>query len=126
MTATTGNHCDHCVMVARYGAMQGQQTIMPSARLSDLLAAYAALKSQVDELTDQLDAIKDGIKRELTTAAPGATQIRVDHPALAQGLQLTYVESWRVDAKTLKAADPETYVRYAVKGGRWELRAVKG
>lgn len=100
--------------------------VEPGGRLSDLLAAYAALKPQVDELTGRLDAIKDAIKAELTSSAPDARSVEVRHPALASPLRLSYVESWRIDTKALKADAPETYVRYAVKSGRWELRAVKG
>ena len=48
---------------------------------------------------------------------------------LAEGagpaLTLTYSESWRIDAKRLKAEDPETYVRYAKKGGSWSMRPAK-
>lgn len=99
--------------------------IQPTSRLSELLAAYAELKPKVDEWADQLTAITDAIKADLQAAAPGATQVEVNHPALAQPLRLSYVESWRLDSKVLKAADPETYVRYAVKGGSWQLRAVK-
>ncbi|HEX7038700.1 MAG TPA: hypothetical protein VF202_01145 [Trueperaceae bacterium] len=94
----------------------------PGSRLDSLLAEYAALKPQVDELTSRFNAVKDAIKVELTTAAPEARQIRVTHDALGAPLRLSYIESWRVDAKRLKAEDPATYVRYAVKSARWELR----
>jgi hypothetical protein len=98
--------------------------VEPGSRLEDLLATYAELKPQVDELTGRLDAVKDAIKAELSAAAPGALKVEVDHASLVQPLRLSYVESWRVDSKRLKAEDPATYVRYAVKGGKWELRGI--
>ena len=96
----------------------------PGSRLDDLLAEFAALKPQLDELTTRLDTVKAGIKAELAAAAPGHQQVDTTSEALAQPLRLSYVESWRLDAKRMKSEDPATYVRYAVKGGRWELRAV--
>jgi hypothetical protein len=48
----------------------------------------------------------------------------VDSQDLAQPLQVAYAERWTVDAKKLKAEQPETYVRYAKQGGAWSLRAV--
>lgn len=103
-----------------------QATVPPGSRLEDLLATYAQLKPQADELAERLKAVTDAIKAELSAAAPGAQRVDVAHPVLAQPLRLSYVESWRLDTKRLKAEAPETYVRYAVKGGKWELRGVKG
>ncbi|GLW32252.1 hypothetical protein [Actinoplanes regularis] len=97
----------------------------PGSRLDDLLAAYAELKPRADELATRLKTITDAIKAELTAARPGAQYIGVDHPALVQPLRLTYVESWTLDSKRLKAENPELYVTYARKGGSWQLRGVK-
>ena len=98
----------------------------PGSRLGDLLATYAALKPQADELAARLKTVTDGIKHELMQADPTAARFDVNHEALAQPLRLSYVERWELDAKRLKAEDPETYVRFARKGGRWELRSVQG
>ena len=97
----------------------------PGSRLEELLAAYAELKPRVDELTGRLKSVTEAIKAELTTARPGAQYIGVDHPALAQPLRLTYVETWTLDSKRLKSDNPELYVAYARKGGSWQLRGVK-
>jgi hypothetical protein len=94
------------------------------SRLEDLLAVYAQLKPQADELATRLKSVTDGIKAELQAAAPEARKIDVAHPALAQPLRLSYVESWRLDSKKLKAENPALYVQYALKGGKWELRGV--
>lgn len=97
-----------------------------SSRLSQLHAAYPAAKAAADAAAEQLKAITDGIKAELAAAAPeGALKIALtgdDGPPM----QLTYAESWRLDSKRLKREDPESYVRYAVKGGSWTLKQVKG
>jgi hypothetical protein len=95
-------------------------------RLNDLLAAYAELKPAADESAARLKAVTDAIKHELRAADPSAAQFNLNHPALAQPLRVSYVERWDLDASRLKAEDPETYVRFARKGGSWQLRAVKG
>lgn len=98
--------------------------VEPGSRLDDLLATYAELKPQADELTTRLKAVTDGIKSELQAAQPDARKVDVEHAALAQPLRLSYVESWRLDTKRLKAEHPAVYVQYASKGGKWELRGV--
>lgn len=95
-------------------------------RLSQLHAAYSEAKAAADAAAETLKAITDGIKAELAAASPeGSLKIALtgnDGPPM----QLTYAESWRVDSRKLKREDPETYVRYAVKGGSWTLKQVKG
>lgn len=103
-----------------------QATVEPGSRLEGLLAAYAELKPAADEAAARLKTVADALKVELTARHPGAPQVEVAHEALAAPLRLTYVESWRLDTKRLKAENPETYVRYATKGGSWQLRAVAG
>lgn len=101
-------------------------TPTPGSRLDTLIEAFADLKPRVDELTTRLKALSDAIKLELTNAAPEASTIDVWHQALPGPYRLSYVERWDLDTKRLKAEDVETYVRYARKGGSWQLRAVKG
>lgn len=102
-----------------------QVAVEPGTRLADLLAMYDHLKAQADEAGQRFDTVKNAIKAELAAAAPGAPQVDVAHSALTQPLRLSYVESWRLDAKRMKAEAPETYVRYAAKSGSWQLRGVK-
>jgi hypothetical protein len=99
---------------------------VPGSRLEDLLATYAPLKPQADELADRLKSVTDAIKAELTAAAPDALKIDVAHEALAAPLRLSYVESWTLDTKRLKAEQPALYVTYARKGGKWVLKAAGG
>ncbi|RGC68444.1 hypothetical protein C5N14_13740 [Micromonospora sp. MW-13] len=103
-----------------------QAEVTPGSRLDDLLAAYAELKPAAEEMAARLKTVTDAIKAELTTAMPDVRRIDVAHEALAQPLRLSYVESWRLDTKALKAEKPEVYVRYAVKGNKWELRGIPG
>lgn len=98
--------------------------VEPGSRLEDLLATYAHLKPQADEAASRLKAVTDAIKVELTTAVPDAPRIDVAHEALPQALRLSYVESWTLDSKRMKAEDPATYVRFARKGGSWQLRGI--
>lgn len=97
----------------------------PGSRLDDLLATYATLKPQADELAARLKAVTDAIKAELAAAAPHAQAVEVAHEALAAPLRMSYVESWSLDTKRLKAEAPELYVAYARKSGKWDLRAAK-
>ncbi|MEU1810976.1 hypothetical protein [Micromonospora aurantiaca (nom. illeg.)] len=100
--------------------------VKPGSRLDDLLATYAELKPAADEAAARLKTVTDAIKAELTEAAPGEQRIDVAHEALTQPLRLSYVERWSLDTKTLKAEEPETYVRFARKGGSWQLRGIQG
>jgi hypothetical protein len=102
-----------------------QVTADTTPRLDQLHAAYAAAKAANDEAAEQLKVITDAIKSELQSAAPDSQRIALNGPS-GPTLLLTYTESWRVDAKKLKREDPETYVRFATKGGSWRLVASKG
>ena len=95
------------------------------SRLEDLHARYAQLKATADAANEQLKAVTDAIKRELTDAAPGQPKIELNGPA-GPALRLTYSETWRFDSRSFKANDPETYVRYAKKTGSWTLKAATG
>ncbi len=99
--------------------------VEPGSRLEDLLATYDHLKAQADEAAERFETVKTAIKVELAAAAPGVAQVDVAHQSLAQPLRLSWVESWRLDARRMKVDDPATYVQYAVKGGSWQLRGVK-
>lgn len=102
-----------------------QAEVPPDSRLEQLLATYADLKPQADEIAERLKTVTDGIKAELIAASPdGTRRINVTHPVLAVPLRLSYVESWRLDTKRLKTEHPAVYVAYATKGGKWELRGV--
>lgn len=98
-----------------------------NTKLDDLLYQYAELKPKVDAFTEALKSITDSIKAEAIAAAPdGRTAVEI---IAAPGfhdvhLRLSYVESWRLDSKKLKAEQTETWVRYARKCGSWTLKAV--
>lgn len=96
----------------------------PDTRLEQLTAQYDMAKAEADKAASTLKAVTDAIKLELASAAPGETSIDLVSDLLAAPLRLVAVESWRVDAKKLKAEAPETYVRYAKKSTSWTLRAV--
>lgn len=98
--------------------------VEPESRLSALLAAYDDAKDAHEAAKERLDALTASLKQELVQAAPGANRMRAALPD-TPGVTMTYVESWRVDAKRLKAEAPETYVRYAVKSGTWKLERAR-
>jgi hypothetical protein len=94
-------------------------------RLAQLYAAYPDAKAAADDATKKLKAITDAIKVELNQAAPEETRIEL-HGEGGVPLRLAYSESWTLDSKRMKTEDPETYVRFARKGGRWTLGKVRG
>lgn len=96
------------------------------SRLEQLSAEYDNAKAALDTATKALKTITDGIKLELATLAPGERAVDLSSEHLARPLRLSAVESWRVDAKKLKAEAPETYVRYAVQSTAWVLKTVNG
>lgn len=105
-------------------------TVQPrsNSRLAQLHAAYADTKAAVDDATEQLKAITDAIKLELTQLDANERRFELV-PArgiAARPLQLTYVESWRLDSTRMKKEEPEVYVRFAKKSGSWRLAPVKG
>lgn len=97
----------------------------PDTRLAQLHASYADAKAKADEAGKQLKAITDAIKVELNTAAPEETRVELRGDA-GPALVLRYSERWTLDSKKLKAENPETYVRYARKGGAWSLTQARG
>lgn len=100
--------------------------VEPSAdsRLAQLHAQYADAKAAADAAAEHLKTITDGIKAELANAAPGQEQVTL-RGAGGPVLALAYAERWTVDSRKLKAEDPETYVRFAKKGGAWSLKVVR-
>lgn len=100
-------------------------TPAPDSRLEQLCTQYDLAKAEVEKAEEALKAITDGIKNELSLLLPpGADQVDLVTPLLARPLRMQAVETWRVDAKKLKAEDPHTYVRYAVKGTSWKLAPI--
>lgn len=98
-----------------------------ASKLADLHAQYVGAKAASKAADEELKAITDAIKLELSKAAPDQTQVDLipANGVVAPALRLNYVESWRIDSKKLKAENPETYVQYARKSGSWRLDALK-
>lgn len=98
-------------------------TAPPASRLEQLHAAYADAKAEQDAAAKKLKAITDAIKVEVTSLDPNERRFEITGASGAPPLRLTYVESWRVDSKRLKAEQPELYVAYAKQSGAWTLKA---
>ncbi|HEY2086401.1 MAG TPA: hypothetical protein VGH54_10315 [Mycobacterium sp.] len=99
-------------------------TPAPDSRLEQLVSQYEMAQAEAKKAADDLKAITDAIKLEMTNAAPGETEIDLVSDQLARPLRLSNVTGWRVDAKKLKAEAPEVYVRYAVQTSSWRLAPV--
>lgn len=108
-------------------APQQPAVVVPErdSRLDQLAARFDALKARADETAAELKAVKDAIKTELAEQAGDDGEAVLRSPHLAAPLRLHPVTSWRVDAKGLKAGDPQTYVRWAVQSTTWRLDPVK-
>lgn len=98
-------------------------TATPGSRLEQLLAQYESAKAEAAEAADKFDAVTKAIKGELTRMHPGQPVVRLTGAPGMPQLIMRWKQSWRLDSKRLKAEQPELYVRYAVRGGTWELRA---
>lgn len=98
---------------------------IPDSRLDQLLALYDELKAAAEQAEARFDEVNTAIKAELAGRVAQGRPVEVSHPALARPLRLTYVESWRIDSKGLKAADPATYVKWAKKSIAAKLARVQ-
>lgn len=99
----------------------------PDSRLEQLLAQYELLKPAADEAEARLKSVVDAIKAIAVQEGNDGrtTHISVDAPRLGIALDLSWIQSWRLDAKRMKAEEPVTYVRFAVMNGSWTLRRAK-
>jgi len=101
-------------------------TPTPDSRLDQVTAEWARLKPQLEELTKRVDELSKAIKTETMAAAPeGSSEVILRHPSLDTPYRVHPVETWRLDSKSMKAADPVAYVRWSKKSTSWRLDPVK-
>jgi hypothetical protein len=115
--------CDGCnpVQVVRAGADEHG----PFFQLEALRAEYAEAKAAADAAAERLKAVKAKLQTALTEATNGAYRASLHVPGY-KPLNLTYVESWRLDTKALQAAQPAVYVEFAKRSGSWRLEESRG
>lgn len=108
-------------------AQAGPVAVTPPAdsKLEQLHALYGPAKERAEAATAELKQITDAIKAELQAATGNAERAVLSSP-YGPPLALTYSESWRVDAKKLKADRPDVYVLFAKQSGSWSLRPASG
>ena len=92
------------------------------SRLEQLIRTRAAIKPQLDELNEQFEAIKAGIKYEMASLRPGESPVTLVSPLLPKPLTLTAKTSRRINTKRLKQELPDVYEDYAEPQTQWELR----
>ncbi len=96
------------------------------SRLAILHAAYFEAKANADSATRDLKAITDGLKLELTQAAPeGEAKIRLGGNA-GPPLALTWVVTKRFNTNGFRASHEALYQQYLAPSGAWQLREAKG
>lgn len=96
-----------------------------NSELEQLHAQYTEAKAALDAAEARLKAITDGIKAELTKAAP--EQGRVDLVSeYGPPMYLTWVVSRRIDSTRLKTERPDVFQAYQKESGAWQLKQAKG
>ncbi|MCO7192306.1 hypothetical protein [Pseudonocardia sp. McavD-2-B] len=96
------------------------------SRLEQLLAEWSAKKPQLDALKAEVDTLSKSIKAETMRAAPeGSPEAIVRSPFLDLPLRVYPRTEWRLDAKAMKAEDPQTYVKWARSSTSWRMESVK-
>ena len=81
---------------------------MSTQELDSKIAALRELQTTIDQLTAELEAVKDQVKAEMAE--------RGEETIIGNGWRASWkvIESSRFDAKALKAADPETFARFTI------------
>src|SRR5438105_3478986 len=92
---------------------------VPGSRLEGLLNAEHAAEAAAREAAERLKGVRDAIKAELTQAHPGVERFDIMGTPHRPAKQLTWVNTVRLDTAAMKEKEPETYVRFAVFGGKW-------
>ncbi len=95
------------------------------SKLATLHAAYADAQAAYNEAKARLDAIKDGIKLELTSAGPeGTAAFELRGPGVP--LSLSWTVSRRFDTKRFAREQPGVYDSYRTVSGSWVLKGIGG
>ena len=101
-------------------------TPVPGSLLDELLSQQHAARAAADEAAGRVKALTDRIKAELTLAHPGVAGFEIAGTPHRPPLTMSWVQTIRLDTRAMKEQEPETYVRFALFGGRWELRPARG
>lgn len=93
--------------------------------LERLLDQEAAAEAVAKEAADRLKGLRDQVKAALTQAHPGTELFDIAGSPHRPAKTLRWVNTVRLNTDRMKAEEPETYVRFAEFGGRWELRPAR-
>lgn len=97
----------------------------PGSRLEQLAALHDELKAKAEQASQDYEAVKEAIKSELASAAPGSTKVVLESDELVKPLTMSHRTEWRIDSRKLKAEDPTTWVRYAKQVESWRLERAR-
>jgi len=114
--------CDGCNPVVVVEPQDDPAT--GTSRLIELRGRYAAAKQAADAAAETLKTATNKLKSALTEASGGAYRVTLKVEGF-KPLNLTYVESWRINTKRFKAEQPAVYVEYAERSGSWRLEQSK-
>lgn len=117
-------NCDGCnpvVVVSVPTETAGGQTLVA------LRGEWSEAKRLEKEAKERATLATGKLKAALAAASGGALRAALHVPGF-KPMTLTYTEPWQFDMAALKAAEPETYVKYAQKkpGGQWTLAESRG
>jgi hypothetical protein len=101
-------------------------TPVPGSVLDELLSQHHAARAAAEEAAGRLKSLTDRIKAELTMAHPGTGGFEIAGTPHRPALTMSWVQTVRLDTRAMKEQEPQTYVRFALFGGRWELRPARG
>lgn len=98
----------------------------PESRLDQLMAQIDPAKAATAAAQEREKEITDAIKAEAERLTPpGAPAVIIRSPHAALPWKFGPRESWTLDSKGLKKADPAMWVRWAKKTVSWRLDPVK-
>ena len=112
--------CDGCNPAVVVDVQPLEAPLLVEAR-----ARYAEAKEAADAAAETLKGATSKLKAAITEASGGAYRTVLNVPGF-KPVNLTYVESWRIDTKRLKAEQPALYVDYAERSGAWRLEQSRG
>lgn len=118
-------NCDGCNPVVVVEPKDDPAT--GTSKLIALRGEWATAKRLEKEAKERATTATAKLKAALAEASGGALRAALHVPGF-KPMTLTYTEPWQFSMDALKAAEPETYVKYAQKkpNGQWTLAESRG
>ena len=104
---------------------QQMPVVKPTAdsKLEQLVASYEDVKAKAKEYEMRLEALKNAIKVEMVSAAPGHNRIRLESPYLNTPYRLVAKPMRRLNGTAFKASRPDIWEEFAETKISWYFEA---